>query len=101
VHEPNAVVFHDKRLEGGATVRPTRIELYEGLLGRLLLATRYARADVVDETVELVDAHGSSEQRRAVAEFERRRRDGELPDPLADADRVAEFVDGEYGRRRF
>jgi hypothetical protein len=101
VHEPNAVVFHDKRLVGGATVRPTRIELYEGMLGRLLLATRYARKDVVDETVELVAAHGSSEQRRAVTEFERRRREGELPDALPDADRVAEFIDGEYAPRRF
>jgi hypothetical protein len=100
-HEPNAVVFHDKRLADSATVRPTRIELYEGLLGRLLLATRYGRDDVVDETVEVVRAHGSTEQQRAVAEFERRRRDRSLPAALAGAERVAEFTGGEYGRRRF
>jgi Glycosyl transferase family 2 len=100
-HEPNAVVFHDKRLVESATVRPTQIELYEGLLGRLLLATRFSRDDVVAETVELVTAHGSTEQQRAVAEFERRRRDKALPDALAGADRVADFLDGEYGRRRF
>jgi hypothetical protein len=101
VHQPNAVVFHDKRLVGPATVRPTQIELYQGLLGRLLLATRYGRDDVVEETIELVGAHGSTEQRRAVAEFERRRRDEQLPAALPLADRVAEFVDGEYGRRRY
>lgn len=101
VHEPNAVLFHDKRLVESATVRPTRIELYEGMLGRLLLARRFAREDVVADTIELVTAHGSTEQQRAVAEFERRRRDGVLPDALAGADRVAEFVDGEYARRRF
>ncbi|MGH3756569.1 glycosyltransferase [Actinophytocola sp.] len=101
VHQPNAVVFHDKRLVDTATVAPTQIELYEGLLGRLLLATRYARDDVVEETIELVTAHGSTEQQRAVAEFERRRRDRSLPAPLAGADRVADFTDGEYGRRRF
>jgi hypothetical protein len=101
VHEPNAVVFHDKRLVESATVRPTQIELYEGLLGRLLLATRFSRDDVVAETVELVTAHGSTEQQRAVAEFERRRRDKTLPDALSGADRVADFLDGEYGRRRF
>jgi hypothetical protein len=82
-------------------VRPTHIELYEGLLGRLLLATRFGRDDVVEETIELVTAHGSTEQQRAVAEFERRRRDSALPGTVANADRVAEFVDGEYGRRRF
>jgi glycosyl transferase family 2 len=101
VHEPNAVVFHDKRLVETATVRPARIELYEGLLGRLLLATRYGREDVVEETIELVEAHGSTEQRRAVAEFRRRRTENALPDVLAGAERVAEFVDGEYGRKRF
>ncbi|MGH3878333.1 MAG: glycosyltransferase [Actinophytocola sp.] len=101
VHQPNAVVFHDKRLVESATVAPTRIELYEGLLGRLLLATRFSREDVVEETIELVGAHGSTEQQRAVAEFERRRREKALPEALAGADQVAEFVDGEYGRRRF
>ena len=101
VHQPNAVVFHDKRLVGPASVQPTQIELYQGLLGRLLLATRYGRDDVVEETIELVSEHGSTEQRRAVAEFERRRRDDALPAALPLADRVAEFVDGEYGRRRY
>jgi hypothetical protein len=101
VHQPNAVVFHDKRLVESATVRPTQIELYEGLLGRLLLATRFERDDVVAETIELVTAHGSTEQQRAVAEFERRRRERVLPAALTGAGRVAEFVDGEYGRRRF
>ncbi|HEY0452464.1 glycosyltransferase [Actinophytocola sp.] len=101
VHQPNAVVFHDKRLVAGAGVRPTQIELYEGLLGRLLLATRYERTDVVEDTIELVGAHGSTEQQRAVAEFERRRKHCELPATLPGADRVAEFLDGEYGRRRF
>ncbi len=101
MHQPNAVLFHDKRLVDSATVRPTQIELYQGLLGRLLLATRYGRDDVVEETIELVTAHGSTEQRRAVAEFERRRREEQLPEALPLADRVAEFIDGEYGRRRY
>jgi GT2 family glycosyltransferase len=101
VHQPRAVVFHDKRLTRTAGVEPTRIELYEGILGRLLLATRYARPDVVDETLRLVREHGTSEQLRAVREFERRRDRHELPARIEDADLVAEFIDGEYGKRRF
>ena len=64
-------------------------------------ATRYGRDDVVEETIELVTAHGATEQRRAVAEFQRRRKDKQLPAALPHADQVAEFVDGEYGRRRY
>src|SRR5699024_4455364 len=53
MHAPKAVVFHDKRLDKHARVRPTPIELYEGLLGRLLLATKYDRDDIVSQTIEL------------------------------------------------
>ncbi|UVS76390.1 glycosyltransferase [Actinokineospora sp. UTMC 2448] len=100
-HAPGAVVFHDKRLDDKAGVRPTRIEFYAGLLGRLLLATRYDRPDIVAETIDIVGAHGNSEQKRAVAEFERLRDACLLPDPLPGAASVAEFIDGEYGRRRY
>lgn len=101
VHEPRAVLFHDKRLDRTAGVRPTRIELYEGLLGRLLLATKYDRADIVRETIDVIREHGSEEQKRAVAEFERRRKRKELPSAVPGGAAVAEFVNGEYGRRRF
>jgi GT2 family glycosyltransferase len=101
VHQPRAVVFHDKRLTKTAQVNPTRVELYEGMLGGLLLATRYGRADVVEETMDAVREHGTSEQNRAVREFERRSEKGELPAPVDGADLVAEFVAGEYGARRF
>lgn len=101
VHQPAAVVFHDKRLDANAGVKPTRIEFYEGLLGRLLLATRFDRQDVVDDTIALVEKHGLAEQRRAVREFERRRTAAELPAVLAGADQVADFVGDEYGRRRY
>ncbi len=101
VHQPDAVVFHDKRLDSVAGVRPTSIEFYAGLMGRLMLATKYDRPDIVEETLTVVSAHGNDDQRRAAAEFVRIREADSLPDPLPAADSVAEFVDGEYGRRRY
>lgn len=101
VHEPNAVVFHDKRLTAAAGVEPTAIEVYQGTLARLLLATKYGRADVVAETIAAVHAHGGSEHARAVRDFRVRDRAGLLPAALPAAAGVAEFTDGEYGRRRF
>ncbi|MEU4740012.1 hypothetical protein AB0G02_06025 [Actinosynnema sp. NPDC023658] len=100
VHQPRAVLFHDKRLDAEAHVRTTAIEPYEGILGRLMLATKYGRPDIVTETVDVLRVHGSDEQRRALDEFERRRAADRLPVPVR-ADGVAEFIDGEYGRRRF
>ncbi|CAL9660255.1 hypothetical protein SUDANB95_06945 [Actinosynnema sp. ALI-1.44] len=101
VHEPKAVLFHDKRLDEQARVRTTAIEPYAGILGRLVLATRYGREDVVKETIDVMRVHGSEEQRRAVAEFEQLRAAGKLPEVVPNASDVAEFIDGEYGRRRF
>lgn len=101
VHEPKAVVFHDKRLDTSAGVRPTPTEIHDGLLGRLLLATKYDRDDIVSETIDLVERHGTTEQQRAVREFERRRNAKELPRRITNASSIAQFIEGEYGPRRF
>ncbi|HWO58410.1 MAG TPA: glycosyltransferase [Umezawaea sp.] len=101
VHQPRAVLFHDKRLDAKAGVRTTAIEPYEGILGRLMLATRFDRPDIVTETVDVLEVHGSDEQRRALEEYQRRHSGGDLPPVLPDAASVADFINGEYGRRRF
>lgn len=100
VHQPKAVVFHDKRLDDKAHVAPTSIEWHAGLLGRLKLLMKYDRADLVEETIEVVTQHGHDDQKRAVADF-RKLDEDDLPAPLPNASTVAEFIDFEYGRRRF
>jgi hypothetical protein len=101
-YAPSAAVFHDKRIdpETGHPI-PTALEEESGLLARLMLTTRYARPDLCAETIGLVRAHGSVGQRRAVDTFERFRADGQLPEAIVDAGRVADFVAGEYGERRY
>jgi hypothetical protein len=101
VHVPDAVVFHDKRIRLTGTVRPTPLEGFYGVLGRLMLARRYDRPDILEQTLESVDAQGTSEQRAAVDEWRRRLEEGTVPIPIAEASRVAEFTNGEYARHRF
>jgi len=101
VHVPTAVVFHDKRIGDDAALLPTEAEHFYALLGRLMLARKYDRADVLAETVAAVTAGGNAAQREALEEYRRREADGRLPAPLAGADRVAEFVGGEYAVHRF
>lgn len=101
VHVPRAVVFHDKRIElsGGPVPAPT--ELYHGTLGRLMLATRYGRPDLVEETIERISRSGEPAQREALADFTARRDERRLPGSIEGADRVAQFFGGEYARHRF
>ena len=101
VHEPNAVVFHDKRLTVEAGVLPTASEEYAGLLGRLLLLAKYRKDEDIEALLGYLEEHGTPAQRGAAEQFHRRRAEGALPDPVDGAEHVAEFTEGEYGRRRF
>jgi GT2 family glycosyltransferase len=100
-HAPAAVVFHDKRIAGHGSIEPNDTEVYHSLRGRLLLARRYGRPDIEDETITSVERGGSEPQKRAVADFQLEDEAGRVPEPIADAFRVAEFIDGEYAEHRF
>lgn len=101
VHVPRAVVFHGKAMTSRGGPVPASTEVYHGTLGRLMLATRYARPDILDETMSSVRAEGDPVQKQALADFESRRHEGRVPAPIEDASRVAEFVGGEYAQHRF
>ncbi|MCZ7527352.1 MAG: hypothetical protein M5U14_13820 [Acidimicrobiia bacterium] len=101
VHVPRAVVFHDKRIDLDHYVVPATTEIRSSTLARLLLATRYGRPDVVEETIAFVRAAGGDDHRRALAEYRAQAAAGRLPAPLEDAASVAEFVGPHYATHRF
>ncbi|HEX2180247.1 MAG TPA: glycosyltransferase family 2 protein [Actinomycetota bacterium] len=101
VHVPRAVVFHGKQMTLSGGPVPASTEVYHGTLGRLMLATRYSRPDILAETMSSVSAAGDPVQKQALADFEARRAEGRVPAPIEDASRVAEFVGGEYAQHRF
>jgi hypothetical protein len=98
---PRAAVFHDKRPRQDSAWPAPDIELYHAALGRLMLATRWARPDIVEETTAFIEAGDSDVQRRALAEFRLRLAAGRVPTPESDAHAVAEFINGEYAPHRF
>jgi len=65
------------------------------------LATRYGRPDIFDETVQWVTTGGPPKQKEALAEFRRRAELGQIPQRALGAERVAQFIDGEYAVHRF
>lgn len=101
VHAPAAVVFHDKRIDLAGRIVASGVEWHHATLGRLMLATKFGRPDVVAETVAAVESKGSADERGALAVWRRRVEAGTVPDPLPGADTVAQFVDGQYARHRF
>ncbi|HEY4810626.1 MAG TPA: glycosyltransferase [Solirubrobacteraceae bacterium] len=98
---PQAAVFHDKRPTPDAAWPAPDYELYHSALGRLMLATRWDRPDIVDETIASIEAGQSEIQRAALAEFRSRVTSGRIPAPEPDSQSVAQFIDGEYAIHRF
>jgi GT2 family glycosyltransferase len=97
---PFAAVFHDKRPDPDNAWPAPDVEIFHSALGRLMLATRWDRPDVVEETIALIESDGSEAQRHALNEFRSRLATGRVPDREPDSS-VAQFVDGEYATHRF
>lgn len=101
VFVPRAVVFHNKSIALNGSPEPASTELYHGTIGRLMLATRYRRPDIFQETVDWIENHGVTDQKVALARFRELEVAGKVPDPVKDAESVAQFIGGEYARHRF
>jgi GT2 family glycosyltransferase len=101
VTAPRAAVFHDKRPTHGEVWPAPEHEVYHSALGRLMLARRWDRADVVEETERAIEQGDSAIQRAALAEFRARTADGRAPSPEPDPGEIAQFIDGEYAAHRF
>lgn len=101
LHIPQAVFFHDKRVDENGHVIATQTQVYYSTLARLNLGVRYGRGDVVAQTVRWVERDGSVDHRRAVRDFRLRDLTGPKISPLPGAEDVAVFENGEYAHHRF
>jgi hypothetical protein len=101
VTAPRAAVFHDKRPTHGDVWPAPDYEIYHSALGRLMLARRWDRADIVEQTEEAIELGDSPIQQAALAEFRARSEEGRAPLPEADPQKIAQFIDGEYAAHRF
>lgn len=101
VNQPAAVVFHDKDLSRDGGWVPTEAERYFSAEAALLLAHKWSRDDILDHTLEVLDASPEDVHQRAVAEFRSRLDSGSLA-PRRDPDHaVGQFVAGNYAAHRF
>jgi GT2 family glycosyltransferase len=100
-HVPRAVVFHDKPISDDGAVRWSALEARSSHLARLWLYRRYERPDLEHALREHARTAGDPLLASAVEEFESRVAAGDAPEPIAAAETVAHFVDGQYAPRRF
>ncbi len=103
VHNPAALVFHDKRLSAEGRVVASETERYWSLYAGMLLARRYGRDDLMAPILAHVEAIAPVDDAaaRALADWRRRQVEGTLPPALPGAAAVADFIAGNYGVMRF
>lgn len=101
VHQPAAVVFHDKRVGLGGVWEPTAAERYYSAEAALLLFRKWSRPDLVERTLRDFDDAPDEVYQRAAAEFRRRREAGTLPAPVDDDHEIGIFEQGNYAAHRY
>lgn len=101
VHEPSAVVFHDKRPDIDGGVRWSPHEARSSTLARLWLTRRYGRPDLTAALLASLESSADDEQRSIAREYRDREATGDVPDSDGRVADVAYFVDGQYAPRRF
>lgn len=101
IYQPSAMVFHDKRLGKGGSWQIGAAEKYYSAEAALLLAYKYSREDVLRHIIADFNAAPDPVYAKALAEFDRRRREGCLPVQMDADHKVGQFVEGAYATHRF
>jgi GT2 family glycosyltransferase len=101
VFQPSARLFHDKRLGVDGSWQAGAAEEYYSAEAALFLAHKFSRPDLVERWSVDLRREGTDRQRKAVVEYERRRDEGQLPEPIDPEHLVGQFVDGNYAAHRF
>lgn len=101
VHVAAACVVHDKPISVGGVVRWSDDAARWNHLARLWLYHRYGRPDLAAAFVASVDRNADPIAGEAIALYEHRVAEGDVPLALDGAAEVAHFTDGRLEPRRF
>ena len=101
VHQPAAVVFHDKDLDSDGGWVPTEAEQYYSAEASLLLAHKWSRTERLGTLMNDYKRSKRPEHRKAVAEFERRQASGLLVEQRDPEWSVGQFVKDDYAMHRY
>jgi GT2 family glycosyltransferase len=101
VHQPAAVVFHDKDLNSDGGWVPTEAERYYSAEASLLLAHKWSRTERLDKLMKAYKHSKLRQHRQAVKEFERRQAEGLLVEQRDPDWSVGQFVKDDYAVHRY
>jgi GT2 family glycosyltransferase len=101
IFHPAAVVFHHKLLTKSGTWQPSASERYYSAEAALLITHKWSRSDLTKSYLGFFQDHGDDYQKKAALVFQKRQKDGRLPDARDPDHLIAEFDGIYYTRHRF
>ncbi|MEC0245087.1 glycosyltransferase [Paenibacillus chitinolyticus] len=101
IHQPSAVIFHDKTLSKHGNWQTSDAEDYYSAEAGLLMAYKWSRNDLVEEIMSYFESSSEEYFKRALVEFRKREAEGRLPKQIDTDHKIGEFHNNNYGKMRF
>lgn len=101
IYQPAALVYHAKRLSSDGAWMPSLAEIYYSAQASLFMAYKWSREDLLEQKLREYQESGREDLQEIARDFERRRREGSLPEQLDREHRIGYFEEGRYSVHRF
>ncbi|MCI8326338.1 MAG: glycosyltransferase [Lachnospiraceae bacterium] len=101
IYQPAALVYHAKRLSSKGAWLPSQAEIYYSAQASLFMAYKWSREDLLEQKLKAYRESGREDLQEIAKDFERRRREGNLPEQLDREHRIGYFDEGRYSAHRF
>lgn len=101
IYCPGAVVFHGHRLNKDGLPIPTEAELYYSAEAALMLAYKWSNKRHLGNLLRYFETSGSKYQKKALAYFKEREKNGDLPEQLDKDHKIAYFKNGCYAKHKY
>lgn len=100
VYQSRAFVYHSKHIDNNGHVVPTNAELYYSAEAFLLMCHKWSNPSLLKKLIAIYSA-GTTHQKKALAEYYRRRDNGLLPEPLDKDHKITTFSGFGYSKNRY
>lgn len=101
IYVPSAMIYHAKTLSCDASWKPTAAEIYYSAEAAILLAYKWSNSERVKLLCEQFSKHGGESEKKAAQEFEKRKEQNKLSEPIDKEHKIARFIGDDYCEMRF
>lgn len=101
IYQPAATVYHAKRLSSAGEWLPSQAEIYYSAQAAIFMAYKWSREDLLEQKLEEYRSSGREDLAKIAEDFDKRRREGRLPEQLDGEHKIGYFEDGRYAKHRY